>query len=446
MEVALQLTRLYKDDPEVLYHTGRLFSNYAYLMTMRLAEVAPTSVWMHQAAGEANESLGSYDAALDEYRKVLALAPGRPGIHYRLGRVFLARARPPLSEADAEADAAREFEQELQIDPTNADAAYELGEIRRKAGDLDKARELFELAVRSYPEFEQGLVGLGRVLVAQGKADLALPPLAKAVSLNPDDDVAWFQLYQAHRALGHLEEQEKAQAEFQRLRSPEARAGAAGPAPPARRDAAGARCAGDPALAGRWATTRVTSGSTRRPTMATTRPRPRFTPALVLGAGASLLLAAPSPLAFAAKGETSLRVVGLRTEYKENPLGIDARTPRLSWRIESDGRGVVQSAYEIRVARSERGLGAAGDRVWESGKVASDESIHRPYGGKRARVRPAVPLAGAGVGRGREGLGLERAGVVGDGASRALGLEGELDRAGPAGGRDEVGSGADAAP
>jgi tetratricopeptide (TPR) repeat protein len=219
VEVALQLTRLYKDDPEILYHTGRLFSNYAYLMTMRLAEVAPTSVWMHQAAGEANESLGSHDAALDEYRKVLALAPGRPGIHYRLGRVFLARARPPLSEADAETNAAREFEQELQIDPTNADAAYELGEIRRKAGDLDKARELFELAVRSYPEFEQGLVGLGRVLVAQGKVDLALPPLTKAVSLNPEDDVAWFQLYQVHRALGHVEEQEKAQAEFQRLRS-----------------------------------------------------------------------------------------------------------------------------------------------------------------------------------------------------------------------------------
>jgi tetratricopeptide (TPR) repeat protein len=218
VEVALQLTRLYRDDPEVLYHTGRLFSNYAYLLTMRLAEVAPTSVWMHQAAGEANESLGSYDAALDDYRKVLALAPDRPGIHYRLGRVFLARARPPLSEADAEANAAREFEQELRIDPTNADAAYELGEIRRKAGDLDKARELFQLAVEHYPEFEEGLVGLGRVLVSQGKADLALPPLTKAASLNPEDDVAYFQLWQAHRMLGHREEQEKAQAEFQRLR------------------------------------------------------------------------------------------------------------------------------------------------------------------------------------------------------------------------------------
>jgi tetratricopeptide (TPR) repeat protein len=150
---------------------------------------------------------------------VLALAPDRPGIHYRLGRVHLARARPPLSALDAEANAAREFEQELRVDPTNADAAYELGEIRRKAGDLDKARELFEQAVEHYPEFEEGLVGLGRVLVAQGKAETALPPLTKAVSLNPRDDVAYFQLYQAHRALGHREEQEKAQAEFQRLRS-----------------------------------------------------------------------------------------------------------------------------------------------------------------------------------------------------------------------------------
>ena len=39
------------------------------------------------------------------------------------------------------------------------------------------------------------------------------------MALNAEDDVAWFQLWQAHRALGHREEQEKAQAEFQRLRS-----------------------------------------------------------------------------------------------------------------------------------------------------------------------------------------------------------------------------------
>jgi tetratricopeptide (TPR) repeat protein len=217
--VALELTRLFPKDPEILYHTGRVFSNYAYLLTLRLAETAPTSTWMYQAAGEANESLSNYDAALADYGKVLELAPNRPGIHYRLGRVHLARARPPLAAADAEANAVREFEAELGVDPTNADAAYELGELRRKAGDLEGARALFDQAVQHHPEFEQGLVGLGRVLIAQGQPERALPHLEKAIGLDPRDEVAYFQLSQAHRALGHLEKAQSAQAEFQRLRA-----------------------------------------------------------------------------------------------------------------------------------------------------------------------------------------------------------------------------------
>jgi tetratricopeptide (TPR) repeat protein len=217
--VALELTRLFPEDPEILYHTGKVFSNYAYLLTLRLADVAPTSVWMYQAAAEANESLSNYDAALADYGKVLALAPNRPGIHYRLGRVHLARARPPLAAADAEANAVREFEAELQLDPSNADAAYELGELRRKAGDLERARVLFSQAIEHYPEFEQGLVGLGRVLIAQGQPARALPHLDKAVTLDARDEVAFFQLSQAHRALGNLDAAQKAQAEFQRLRA-----------------------------------------------------------------------------------------------------------------------------------------------------------------------------------------------------------------------------------
>jgi alpha-L-rhamnosidase len=114
--------------------------------------------------------------------------------------------------------------------------------------------------------------------------------------------------------------------------------------------------------------------------MSTTGSESGIWPALALCAGLSPLLAALPAGAFAAAAPP-LRVVGLRTEYKENPLGIDARQPRLSWRIEADGRGVVQSAYEIRVARSERGLGARGDLVWSTGRVASDQSTHVPYGG-----------------------------------------------------------------
>ena len=54
--------------------------------------------------------------------------------------------------------------------------------------------------------------------------------------------------------------------------------------------------------------------------------------------------------------DTVLKLTALRVEYKENPLGIDARKPRLSWQIQTNGRGVMQSAYHVRVARSERDL------------------------------------------------------------------------------------------
>jgi len=220
VEVALQLSRLHPEDPEVLYHSGRLFSNFAYLQTVKLSRVAPESVWMHQAAGELNESRGYLDAAIRDYRQVLALDPVRPGIHFRLGRVLLLRSRQlGMEEAAAgRAEAAKEFEMELRVDSTNANAAYELGEIHRKAGQLDRARELFELALKHYPDLEDARLGLGRVLIALGKPDLALPHLRKAVSLKPDDEVAYYQLSLGHRALGNAAEQQKALAEFQRLR------------------------------------------------------------------------------------------------------------------------------------------------------------------------------------------------------------------------------------
>ena len=223
VEVALELTRLYPKDPEALYHAGRLFANYAYLSTVKLAEVAPDSLWLHLAAGEANESQGRLDAAIREYKEVLSLQPNRPGIHYRIGRALLARAKQSTDDTVSEAEALKEFEQELQLDPTNANAAYEAGEIHRKSARFDRAAELFSQAVKYYPDFEEALVALGRTLVSLGKAEQALAPLRKAIALNAANEVAWFQLSQAQRALGNAAEQQKALAEFQRLRELNAR-------------------------------------------------------------------------------------------------------------------------------------------------------------------------------------------------------------------------------
>ncbi len=218
VEVALELTRLYHKDPEVLYHAGRLFANYAYLSTVKLAEVAPDSLWLHLASGEAHESQGRMDVAIREYREALSLQPNRPGVHYRIGRALLARAKQSTDDTVSEPEALKEFEEELRLDPTNANAAYEAGEIHRKSARLDRAAELFSQAVKYYPDFVEALVALGRTLVSLGKAEQSLAPLAKAVALDAANEVAWFQLAQAQRALGNAAEWQKALAELQRVR------------------------------------------------------------------------------------------------------------------------------------------------------------------------------------------------------------------------------------
>ncbi|WP_223151555.1 glycoside hydrolase family 78 protein [Chitinophaga varians] len=79
-------------------------------------------------------------------------------------------------------------------------------------------------------------------------------------------------------------------------------------------------------------------------------------------------------------GQTTL--ARLRCEYRENPLGIDATTPRLSWEITSGKRNLMQQAYQIMVASSLADLKAGKADRWNSGKISSDQSLGVTYAGK----------------------------------------------------------------
>ena len=214
--VAMELNRLYPNDPEILYQTGKTYGNFAFLTMERLAQVAPTSIWRHLAAAEAHESQGSYDQAIAEYREVLKLEPRRPGIHYRLGRTLMGRFWQQHLPDDPPA-AEKEFEQELQLDPGNANAAYELGEMRRKARQFDEAQQYFEQALQHYPNFPEAQLGLAAVLLEKKMPDQALLHIQRAAAVDPENEVAWYRLAQVQKVLGNLAEQQKALTEYRRL-------------------------------------------------------------------------------------------------------------------------------------------------------------------------------------------------------------------------------------
>jgi alpha-L-rhamnosidase len=75
-------------------------------------------------------------------------------------------------------------------------------------------------------------------------------------------------------------------------------------------------------------------------------------------------------------------VEGLRCEYLVNPLGIDAEKPRLSWVLKGEARGQRQTAYRILAASSPENLRKGAGDLWDSGRVASDQSTWVVYAGK----------------------------------------------------------------
>jgi alpha-L-rhamnosidase len=96
----------------------------------------------------------------------------------------------------------------------------------------------------------------------------------------------------------------------------------------------------------------------------------------------TIALVASLVLSAAASGASSLKVSGLKCEYRTSPLGLDTPQPRLSWLLDSRERGQCQTAFQILAATDPDALAKGIGDLWDSGKVLSAESVHVVYEGK----------------------------------------------------------------
>jgi alpha-L-rhamnosidase len=102
---------------------------------------------------------------------------------------------------------------------------------------------------------------------------------------------------------------------------------------------------------------------------------------LLIAAAITLCVFVNLTYAHAAEGGP-LPPTNLRCEYLRNPQGIDVREPRFAWVLGHTERGQKQSAYQVLVASSaEHGAGDKAD-VWDSGKMASEDSTQVVYKGE----------------------------------------------------------------
>jgi predicted Zn-dependent protease len=195
----LLLRKEFPHDPEVLYITTHFYSELANRASRELASTAPDSVQAQELDAEAFESQEKWDEAAAEYHKILDQDSQKDGIHYRLGRIDLAKTGNPAAASDAQ----KEFEAELKIDPSSASAEFMLGEIARQAGQWDQAAEHFYRAAKCDDGFSEAFLALGLSFNSAGKFPDAVAPLQRYIKMQPSDPAGHYQLAIAYARTGN---------------------------------------------------------------------------------------------------------------------------------------------------------------------------------------------------------------------------------------------------
>jgi tetratricopeptide (TPR) repeat protein len=205
-EFLARLSRDFPHDPEVLYLSVRTYSDLSTRAAQELATSAPNSPQAHELNAEALEMQGKWSEAEKEYQAVLQRDPRLPGIHFRLGRLILSRTDPAPDMAER---AKHEFQQELAIDPANAGAEYVLGELARQDSQWPDAIQHFSRATELDAGFGDAFLGLGTSLLSAKRFAEAIPPLQKAVELEPRNPATHYSLATALTRAGRKQDAER---------------------------------------------------------------------------------------------------------------------------------------------------------------------------------------------------------------------------------------------
>jgi tetratricopeptide (TPR) repeat protein len=197
------LNREFPRDPEILYAAAHAFSDLSLRASQDLVREAPFSYQVHELNAEALETQGRWQEAAAEYQKIIDLDPTLRGIHGRLGRVLLSSPQPT---PEAVAQAKKDFEDELEIDPNNATAEYVLGELAKGDGDMSAAVAHYTRATKIDAGFSEAYLGLGSALVERKQFTEAIPPLETYEKMAPDSPTGHYQLALAYNGAGRKDD------------------------------------------------------------------------------------------------------------------------------------------------------------------------------------------------------------------------------------------------
>ena len=176
---------------------------------LRLRPDDPESLYLLGAASLQKGSLASARSALENFRQQ---RPDDPRGCLALGITFAAQ---PGQSAEAK----REFEQCLKLDPANVEPRFQLGLIFKSEGETEKAVQMLEEVLVSNPEHANALRDLGALYLQTGADVKARSVLEKAAALNAADAETHFLLSRLYSRMGESSLAKQHLDQFQKIKT-----------------------------------------------------------------------------------------------------------------------------------------------------------------------------------------------------------------------------------
>lgn len=195
----------------------------AGINTLRLqalpSEVPADKLEMVMKAGRASwepSLAGHPEQSAKLFEELIAAYPAQANLHYAYGVRLL--------DSDPAA-AMKEFQKEIEMNPSQVVARVQIIMLKLKQGDAEEALPMAREAVKSAPDYFLAHNVLGRTLLALGKTNPAIQELQTAVKLEPKSAENHFDLAEAYRAAGRKLDAKKEQDEFARIKKERASSG-----------------------------------------------------------------------------------------------------------------------------------------------------------------------------------------------------------------------------
>lgn len=198
-----QALRLAPAEPETLRWLARSYlradapEKVLDLLPAELARDAKRP-WVHLLRAQAYDARDRIAEAIRELERALTLDPRFPGVRYALG--FIA-----WSARDAEA-AEKWFRQELALNPRHVESRFYLAEIMESQGKSEQAEALLQELGREAPQAPLTQFGLGKLKERGGDLEQAAKHFRRAIELDPTRPEPHYRLGVALRKLGRHEE------------------------------------------------------------------------------------------------------------------------------------------------------------------------------------------------------------------------------------------------